>query len=163
MNWHKSLCSNHEFENTCLSIWTPCIAYGLNKQKFDTLDGQVGSHWCGPTLAYCGSNILGSVLLLSYGSCVLDAYNVIPSPDAIQAIISFGGALGTACYAGHFRRKVREKYSIQGTLHGDVCTHLWCSPCALCQETAELRHQNDIINGNEDFSKAPFIQVMTDA
>ena len=164
MEWSKSLTYlSHNFENTCLSLWTPCLAFGFNKQKFDTLEGQVSTHWCGPALAYCGSNIVGSVLLFSYGSCFFSAYHLIPNPDVLQILMSIGGSLGTACYAGHFRRKIREKYNITGSLQGDICTHMWCSPCALCQETAELRHQNDIVNGNIDFTKAPYIQIMLEA
>lgn len=163
MNWNKNLCHNSDFETTCLSLWTPCLAFGFNKQKFNTMDGQVSSHWCGPSLAYCGSQIIGSVLLLTYSNWVLSAYHVVPGPDAVQSIVSFGGALGTACYAGHFRKQLREKYNITGSLRGDVCTHLWCAPCALCQETAELKFQNDVLIGNEDFTKAPYIQVMTDS
>ena len=161
MNWSQSLCSNNDFEASCLSIWLPCLAFGFNKQKFQVLDGQVGTHWCGPALAYFGSNLIGTLLLLSYGSCILNGAHVIASPDALQAIASAGGALGTACYAGHFRKQIREKYSIEGDLRGDICTHLWCSPCALCQETAELKFQNDILNGNIEATKAPYVQVMT--
>ena len=86
----------------------------------------------------------------------------MPNPDIIHLIASTGGAFGTACYAGHFRHRIREKYGIQGNLRGDICTHLWCSPFALCQETEELYHQNKIMNGTIDFTKAPYIQVMTD-
>jgi len=160
MNWNQTLCSGHDFESTCVALWTPCVAFGLNKQKFDALDGQLGTHWCGPSLAYCGSNVIGSLLMLTYGGCALNAVHLIASPDALRATASLGGALGTACFAGHFRRKLRTKYGINGNLNEDICTHLLCSPCALCQETSELRYQNDILNGNIDATKAPFVQVM---
>jgi Cys-rich protein (TIGR01571 family) len=140
-------------------LWTPCLAFGFNKQKFDSMNGQISPHWCGPSIAYCGSNLIGGFLMLTYGTCILNAYNVVPSPDIVQSIISIGGALGTACYAGNFRKKIREKYLIDGTLRGDICTHFWCSPCALCQETAELKYQNEVII---DTTKAPYIQVMTE-
>ena len=159
MNWNQTLCSNNDFETTCLSLWTPCFAFGFNKQKIDVFDGQVGTHWCGPALAYCGSNIVGSVLLLTFCSC-LNTAQIVASPDAIQAIASIGGTIGTACYAGHFRQQIRNKYSIEGNLSGDVCTHFWCSPCALCQETSELKYQNGNMNCYSDITKAPYVQVM---
>ena len=160
MNWNQTLCSNNDFESACTSIWLPCLAFGFNKQKFQALDGQVGTHWCGPSIAYCGSNLIGSILLFSYGGCALNAAHIAASPDTLQAIASLGGALGTACYAGHFRKQLREKYAIEGNLRGDICTHMWCSPCALCQETAELKYQNDVLNGNIEATKAPYVQVM---
>ena len=163
MKWNNDLCSNNDFETTCISLWTPCLAFAFNKQKFNTLEGQVGVHWCAPALAYCGSNLIGSFLLLTYTGCALNSANIIASPDVLQIIASLGGSLGTACYCGHFRKQLREKYNIDGNIKGDICTHFFCSPCALCQETAELKYQNDLINNVADFTKAPFIQVMTDA
>lgn len=163
MNWNKNLCHNSDFETTCLSLWTPCLAFGFNKQKYETLDGQVATHWCGPALAYVGSNIVGSFLMFNYGICFLDVYNITLSKDAIQALSAIGGTISTSCYAGYFRKQLREKYSITGSLTNDICTHIWCSPCALCQESAELKYQNDIMNNDRDFTKAPYVQLMSDS
>ena len=33
---------------------------------------------------------------------------------------------------------MRERFSIRGSAISDFCVWLWCSPCALCQETRTL-------------------------
>ena len=163
MDWSRHLIHPYDFENTCISLWTPCLAFGFNKQKLDTLNGQVSAHWCGPAFAYCGSNILGGFLLLSYSSCILNVLHFTPGPNVIQMIVSFGGSLATACYAGNFRSRLREKYNINGSLREDICIHMWCSPCALCQETSELKYQNDLLNDftKGSYTQGPYTQVMS--
>ena len=40
---------------------------------------------------------------------------------------------------GAYRRVLlRERFSSRGSAIGDFCAWLWCSPCALCQETRTL-------------------------
>lgn len=40
---------------------------------------------------------------------------------------------------GYQRRKLREKYNLRHAPCGDCTVHLFCSPCAVCQESRELR------------------------
>jgi len=165
-NWSNKLfleANKANFETTCVSLWFPCLAYGFNKQKLDTLDNNISPQWCGPAVAYCGSNILGVFMCLLYSPFVLNGAHV--PPEMVQNIIGLGGSLGTACYAGHFRKRLREKYSIEGNLRGDICTHFLCSPCALCQETLEIESQNVPVSFSTTFDdnsdKVPYIQLMT--
>ena len=159
---HKLICNRADFETSCLSIWLPCLAFGFNKQKLDTIDNHISPHWCGPSIAYCGSNIIGTVMCLLYAPLCMNGAHI--PPEIVQNAVAFGGSLGTACYAGNFRTRLREKYSIDGNLHADICTHIWCSPCALCQETMEINAQNrpflysaEINDSNDKF---PYVQVM---
>lgn len=141
---YNLLCNPSDFETICVSTWFPCLAYGFNKQKLDALDNKVSPHWCGPSIAYCGSNIVGAIVCLIYSPLVLHGTHV--PLDILQNIVALGGSLGTACYSGNFRKRIREKYNIKGNLHGDICTHFWCSPCALCQETLEIHNRYFIEN-----------------
>jgi hypothetical protein len=34
--------------------------------------------------------------------------------------------------------QLRERFGIRGSAVSDLCVWLWCSPCALCQETRTL-------------------------
>ena len=159
MNWHQSLCCGpNDFETTCLALWLPCVAFGFNKQKLDTIENKISPQWCGPAFAYCGSNVLGSILCFSYGTCMLSSTHIALTPDIINLLSSTGALIGTSCYAGHFRKQLRDKYNIEGSLTNDICTHMFCSPCALCQETAEIQKQHEI---EQDFTKTPYVQVMT--
>jgi len=52
-------------------------------------------------------------------------------------LLCIGGAIN--------RAKVREAYEIQGNFCGDCCIHLWCRPCAICQEYRQaLRKQGKV-------------------
>ena len=45
-------------------------------------------------------------------------------------LIAFLGPIGGAIN----RAQVRSAYGIEGNFCGDCCMHLWCGPCAICQE-----------------------------
>ncbi|KMT18517.1 hypothetical protein BVRB_2g026550 [Beta vulgaris subsp. vulgaris] len=44
-------------------------------------------------------------------------------------------------YACAYRSKLKRQYGILGSPLEDLCTHIWCHPCALCQEHRELEHR----------------------
>ncbi len=37
------------------------------------------------------------------------------------------------------RKRLRFKYNIPNGRCGDFCTHFWCLPCAMCQESREIK------------------------
>ncbi|KAL6192566.1 hypothetical protein ACLB2K_033652 [Fragaria x ananassa] len=39
----------------------------------------------------------------------------------------------------HYRSKLRQQYSLNGSRCGDFLVHCFCEPCALCQEYRELQ------------------------
>jgi Cys-rich protein (TIGR01571 family) len=44
------------------------------------------------------------------------------------------------------RAQVRNAYGVEGNFVGDCCTHLWCGPCAVCQEYRQaLRKQGKVL------------------
>ena len=45
-------------------------------------------------------------------------------------------------YFAYRRTQIREKFGILGSRLGDFCAYFWCAPCALCQETRTLWHNN---------------------
>ncbi|KAG2306139.1 hypothetical protein Bca52824_025887 [Brassica carinata] len=60
------------------------------------------------------------------------------------AIFLFGAMFLTALpsvYSSLFRAKIRNKYGLPDAPAPDWLTHLFCGPCALCQEYRELKHR----------------------
>ncbi|KAL3716253.1 hypothetical protein ACJRO7_007936 [Eucalyptus globulus] len=43
-------------------------------------------------------------------------------------------------YTCTYQTKLRGLYLIAGDQCGDCCVHLWCEPCAFCQEHRELKY-----------------------
>ncbi|KAG2489090.1 hypothetical protein HYH03_012316 [Edaphochlamys debaryana] len=44
-------------------------------------------------------------------------------------------------FASDVRHEIRAKYNLRPEPCNDLVTHLFCSPCALCQEAREVRYQ----------------------
>lgn len=59
---------------------------------------------------------------------------------AWQVLTVISAVAGAAAIGlGAWRRmQMRERFRIRGSAVSDFCTWLWCSPCALCQETRTL-------------------------
>ncbi|KAL2896460.1 Protein PLANT CADMIUM RESISTANCE 4 [Bienertia sinuspersici] len=43
-------------------------------------------------------------------------------------------------YACAYRGKLKRQIGIPSSPIEDLCTHIWCHPCVLCQEQRELHH-----------------------
>lgn len=55
---------------------------------------------------------------------------------------AFLGPIGAAIN----RAQVRNAYGVEGNFCGDCCIHLWCAPCAVCQEYRQsLRKQGKVL------------------
>lgn len=39
------------------------------------------------------------------------------------------------------RGKIRNRFNINGSIVHDICCHIWCSPCAVCQEYREVKRR----------------------
>lgn len=53
----------------------------------------------------------------------------------ILSAVAGAAAIGLGAWR---RMQMREKFGIRGSAVSDLCAWLWCSPCALCQETRTL-------------------------
>ncbi|KAB8087644.1 cell number regulator 2 isoform X1 [Oryza sativa Japonica Group] len=62
---------------------------------------------------------------------------------------------GCSCiYSCIYRSKLRSQYGLQETPCPDCLVHLWCEPCALCQEYRELKKRGfDMSLGNRKFNR----------
>jgi len=90
-----------------------------------------------------------------------------------QVLTIISAVAGVAAIGlGAWRRvQMRERFSIRGSAVSDFCAWLWCSPCALCQETRtlELRGVRDgVWHGTDPLASrkraaattAPLVQEM---
>lgn len=55
------------------------------------------------------------------------------------------GFLLATFYNGLYRTKMRRQWRLKGSLSSDYCLHLFCHPCALCQQYRQLEHQGFIV------------------
>lgn len=53
----------------------------------------------------------------------------------ILSTVAGAAAIGLGAWR---RMQLRERFGIRGSAVSDLCVWLWCSPCALCQETRTL-------------------------
>tara|TARA_R110002072_G_scaffold84065_15_gene190603 strand:- start:41 stop:484 length:444 start_codon:yes stop_codon:yes gene_type:complete len=129
--WSTKLCDNHSTELVCTTMLLPCVQYGLNYQKYERMYVDAHSHCIAPVVTYFASHLLGSL----YTTALIMLTGLPLSPDIP---ICIGSHIGQACYTTRLRRRVRDKYNIDGNIYEDFITHLLCHPCALCQENAQL-------------------------
>ncbi|KAI6675751.1 hypothetical protein NL676_003657 [Syzygium grande] len=100
----------------------------------------------GPPQIYTGMpmyNVLGTnvgVWTTSLCGCFDDLSNSCACAGILCFLI-FNIFICSFCYTCTCRTKLRGLYSIPGNQCGDCCVHLWCEPCALCQEYRELKNR----------------------
>ncbi|KAI5888267.1 PLAC8-domain-containing protein [Schizophyllum commune H4-8] len=111
--WSNGICSvSGNCKTLCLACCCPCIVYGHNQRRFHHLRRHGTSDL--ESSASCGGRAC-------WIHCLLTSF------------IGCGWILQIP-----FRRRVRRRYSIRGSLLGDCCASFWCNPCALTQEALEL-------------------------
>ena len=77
----------------------------------------------------------GSLLGFSIGSCI----HASPAFASILGDICSRASVGV--YAGQTRKKIRQIANIPQNEHCDDCAiHMFCSPCAICEESIALEH-----------------------
>ncbi len=102
----------------------------------------------------CDGSLQALTLFLTTGSCVLyclfRCVLVIPVCLAVWIPCAFIGpgasdtirfGVAGCCDKAAARGKMRTAYNIRGNECSDFCSHCLCSPCALTQETLQLRTQ----------------------
>tara|TARA_Y100000389_G_scaffold204361_1_gene256464 strand:- start:8306 stop:8602 length:297 start_codon:yes stop_codon:yes gene_type:complete len=71
------------------------------------------------------------------GNCLL------PDPYVISGCSSLWTSVSIGLYAGNTRTELREKYDDDGTKKEDICVHLLCSPCGVCEEAQYIRNMSE--------------------
>lgn len=147
-NWKHSILDCSNTEHTAMALFChPCL-YGINKSKIEALNGEPNSSMIPGTCTYLAINIGWQLAGVMYTGLIANMIGVTPIPEVIQCAAASCGMLGTGLYAGRLRTQIREKYNINGSKCDDFFTHAMISPCALCQEANEIKHQTTV---NSDY------------
>jgi len=80
-------------------------------------------------------------------SCFVPCYSVGKVAESVGENCLLCGVLAVSpvsiCARTMIRGKVREKYGIEGSLVGDLCTHWCCGCCSIIQEASEITQRGD--------------------
>lgn len=74
------------------------------------------------------------------------AWNKCMTPYSVASLFSWSITFVFFAYAGWRRIQIRKKFQIPGDDTLDYASWIFCAPCALCQETRTLAH-NNVDNG----------------
>ncbi|KAL6652615.1 hypothetical protein ACP70R_011540 [Stipagrostis hirtigluma subsp. patula] len=113
--WSTGLCDcADDADSCCLTFFCPCVTFG----RIATIVDQ-GATW-GWRRRRPWTN---------QACCAMGTVYALLAPE-----LSF---LCSCCY----RSKLRTNYGLAAEPCVDCCVHLWCEPCALCQEYRELQYR----------------------
>ena len=135
--WESGLCNCGQNCNVCcMSLVAPWWHLYKNTDKLNDAQAPYDVF---PT---CGTD--GGRLGWFYG-ITFYAEVCYCGSSATSGIVGFIGLLhcGAICMHGVVRRQIREKYAIPpGCCTGcdDCCVALWCYPCSITQEHAQLKY-----------------------
>ncbi|GMH33219.1 hypothetical protein BSKO_01053 [Bryopsis sp. KO-2023] len=94
---------------------------------------------------FCTACLFGeNVSSLTQVQSQQDLINKVPPPVASGCccpclLYSLTTVYCWCCVGGLNRRDLREKYGLRHEPCGDCTVHMFCSPCAVCQEARELK------------------------
>ncbi|XP_058212861.1 cell number regulator 8-like [Rhododendron vialii] len=143
--WDSSLLAclgrNDEFCSSDLEVCllgsvAPCVLYGGNVERLGSAPGTFANH----CLPYCALYTIGQAFLQSNSLAPCFSY---PNRTAIRQKFNLEGgceALDRSCgCCGSFVEDDVQREHCESVC--DFATHVFCHPCALCQEGRELRRR----------------------
>ncbi|XP_009767586.1 cell number regulator 8-like [Nicotiana sylvestris] len=143
--WESGLCScfgkNDEFVSSDLEVCllgtlAPCVLYGSNAERIGSAPGSFSNH----CLPYTGLYLIGQSF---FGWNCMAPWFSYPSRTALRQKFNLEGnceavTRSCGCYGGFVEDEERRE-QCESTC--DFATHIFCHPCALCQEGRELRRR----------------------
>ncbi|CAN6576525.1 hypothetical protein ACFX13_009609 [Malus domestica] len=143
--WDSSLLAclgrNDEFCSSDLEVCllgsvAPCVLYGSNAERLGSTPGTFANH----CLPYSGLYLIGNTF---FGWNFLAPWFSYPSRTAIRRKFNLEGsceALNRSCgCCGSFVDDELQQEQCETAC--DFATHVFCHPCALCQEGREIRRR----------------------
>ncbi|KAM7264840.1 hypothetical protein ACFE04_002523 [Oxalis oulophora] len=132
---HDEFCSS-DLEVCLLGSVAPCVLYGSNVERLGSAPSTFANH----CLPYTGLYFIGNSL---FGWNCLAPWFSYPSRSAIRRRFNLEGTCETLhrnCgFCGSFIED--EVHREQCETSCDLAAHIFCHPCALCQEGRELRRR----------------------
>uniref|UniRef100_A0A3Q7IMK6 Cell number regulator 8 n=1 Tax=Solanum lycopersicum TaxID=4081 RepID=A0A3Q7IMK6_SOLLC len=119
-----------------LGTLAPCVLYGSNAERIGSSPGSFTNH----CLPYTGLFLIGQSF---FGWNCMAPWFSYPSRTAIRQRFNLEGNCEAAtrscgCHGGFVEDEERREHC-ESTC--DFLTHIFCHPCALCQEGRELRRR----------------------
>jgi Cys-rich protein (TIGR01571 family) len=132
---HDEFCSS-DLEVCLLGSVAPCMLYGSNVERLGSTPGTFANH----CLPYTGLYFIGNSL---FGWNCLAPWFSYPSRSAIRRRFNLEGSCETlhrtyGCGGSCIEDEVQRE---QCETSFDLAAHIFCHPCALCQEGRELRRR----------------------
>ncbi|KAJ8754064.1 hypothetical protein K2173_001962 [Erythroxylum novogranatense] len=132
---NDEFCSS-DVEVCLLGSVAPCVLYGSNIERLGSSPGTFTNH----CLPYTGLYLIGNSL---FGSNCLAPWFTYPSRTALRRKFNLEGsceALNRSCgCCGSCVEDELQREQCESTC--DFATHVFCHPCALCQEGREIRRK----------------------
>ncbi|KAF5383065.1 hypothetical protein D9615_004825 [Tricholomella constricta] len=135
------------------------VVTGGNRNAKNLPVDREGREWSNGLFDCC--NDAGTCVLSWFCPCVVYSRNRRRlehlegkgTPDPEQGGC-FSGACWVHCCAGwtlqiESRAKVRSRYGIKGDSWSDCCAIFWCAPCALTQESQEIKLEEQSFGGHQ--------------
>ncbi|CAN0926849.1 Cell number regulator 8 [Linum grandiflorum] len=144
--WDSGICDclgrNDDFCSSDLEVCllgsvAPCVLYGTNAERLGSTPGTFANHCLPYTgLYFLGNSVFGWNCLapwFSYTSrtAMRRRFNLEGSCESLDRSC---GCCGGSCMEEDFQREQCETAC-------DFATHVFCHPCALCQEGREIRRR----------------------
>ncbi|KAJ8899762.1 hypothetical protein K2173_019462 [Erythroxylum novogranatense] len=128
-------CSS-DVEVCLLGSVAPCVLYGSNIERLGSSTGTFTNH----CLSYTGLYLIGNAI---FGWNCLAPWFTYPSRTALRRKYNLEGsceALNRSCgCCGSCVEDEFQREQCESTC--DFATHVFCHPCALCQEGRQIRRQ----------------------
>ncbi|KAL1815961.1 hypothetical protein DCAR_0520314 [Daucus carota subsp. sativus] len=144
-HWDSSLCAclgrNDDFCSSDLEVCilgsvAPCVLFGSNVERLGSSPGTFTNH----CLPYSFLYLLGKSLF--GGNCLAPCFSY-PTRSAIRRKFNLEGSCealsrSCGCCGGLIEDEVQREQCESAC---DFATHVFCHPCAICQEGRELRRR----------------------
>ncbi|KAK1400127.1 Cell number regulator 8 [Heracleum sosnowskyi] len=144
-HWDSSLCAclgrNDDFCSSDLEVCilgsvAPCVLYGSNVERLGSSPGTFTNHCLPYSFLYMVSKSL-------FGGNCLAPWFSYPTRSAIRRKFNLEGSCealsrSCGCCRGLIEDEVQREHCESAC---DFATHVFCHPCAICQEGRELRRR----------------------
>ncbi|CAI0426925.1 unnamed protein product [Linum tenue] len=143
--WDSGICAwfgrNDEFCSSDLEVCllgsvAPCVLYGSNAERLGSAPGTFANH----CLPYIGLYLIGNSV---FGWNCLAPWFSYPTRTAMRRRFNLEGsceAVNRSC--GGCGSCIEDEFQLeQCETACDFATHVFCHPCALCQEGREIRRR----------------------
>tara|TARA_B100001996_G_C18549151_1_gene550107 strand:- start:460 stop:939 length:480 start_codon:yes stop_codon:yes gene_type:complete len=135
---------------------TPCL-FGINQSKLDFLDGMPTPSCIPGCLSFYVINTTWQIIGIMYATSIYYIIGFPIDPIILQSVSILCGSVGTGLYGAKTRKRIRDKYGINGDKNRDCIVYACLPQCAVIQEAQEIEEQ---VKCNNEYLSIPISQHM---